>query len=47
MDGVLLAMIIISPIGCCIGIYQYFNNGNMPFIGTSNTDNLNKVAVEE
>jgi hypothetical protein len=46
MDGCTLAMFIISPIGCCIGMYQYFNNGNMPFLDISNIDNLNKVAVE-
>lgn len=46
MDGPILALIIVSPISFCIGVYQCFNHGRLPCIDTSNIDNLNKVAVE-
>ena len=47
MDGGILALIIVSPIACCIGLYQCFNHGRTPCIDTSNIDNLNKVAAEQ
>jgi len=47
MEGAILALIIVSPIASCIGLYQLFNHGHLPCINTSNIDNLNRVAVEE
>lgn len=42
MEGAILALIIVSPIACCICTYQLFNNGRLPCM-----DNLNKVAIEQ
>ena len=39
MEGAILACIIISPISCCIGLYQCFNHGQLPCIYTNNIDN--------
>ncbi len=47
MEGAILAMIIVSPIACCIGIYQIFNHGRLPCVNTTNIDTLNKVSAEE
>lgn len=47
MTGPILAVIIVSPMAFCIGMYQCFNHGQMPFIDLSNVDNLNRVVVEE
>lgn len=47
MGGPILAVIIVSPFACCIGLYQLFNHGQLPCIDTSNIDNLNKVYTEE
>jgi hypothetical protein len=47
MDGGILALIIVSPIASCIGLYQCFNYGRLPCINTSNIDNLNKVVAEQ
>ena len=46
MDGGILALIIVSPIASCIGLYQCFNYGRLPCVDASNIDNLHKVAVE-
>lgn len=47
MTGPILALIIVSPMACFIGMYQLFNHGRLPGIDASNIDNLNKVAIEE
>ena len=47
MEGAILALIIVSPISFCIGIYQCFNHGRLPCVDTSNVDNLNRVVPEE
>lgn len=47
MTGPILALIIVSPMAFCIGMYQCFNNGRLPCVDTSNIDNLNKIVVEE
>lgn len=47
MTGPILALIIVSPMACFIGMYQLFNHGRLPCIDTSNIDNLNKVAIEQ
>ena len=47
MTGPILAVIIVSPMAFCIGMYQCFNHGQMPFIDLSNVDNLNRVVIEE
>ena len=46
MTGPILALIIVSPIASCIGLYQCFNHGRLPCINTSTIDNLNRVAVD-
>ncbi len=45
MEGSILAMIIVSPIACCLGLYQAFNRG-LPCVHTEHIDNLNRVAIE-
>lgn len=47
MTGPILALIIVSPISFCIGMYQLFNHGRLPCVDTSNIDNLNRVVAEE
>jgi len=47
MDRVILALIIVSPISFCIGVYQCFNHGQLPFVDTSNVDNLNRVIASK
>ena len=47
MEGAILDMIIVSPVACCIGIYQLFNHGRLPCVNTTNIDTLNKVAIEQ
>jgi len=46
MEGTILAMIIVSPIACCIGIYRLFNHGELPCVDTSDVNNLNRVVPE-
>lgn len=46
MDGVVLLLLIVSPIVFIISVYGIFNNGGLPCIDTSNIDNLNRVVVD-
>lgn len=47
MTGPILALIIVSPMAFCVGMYQCFNHGRLPCLDTTNIDNLNKIVVEE
>lgn len=44
-EGPILAVIIIAPVSCIIGIYQCFNNGELPFINIENIDNHNRNQI--
>ena len=47
MTGPILALVIVTPIACCIGAYHVFNNERLPCINMDTIDNHNKVSPEK
>lgn len=45
MIGTLVVLIIVTPIGGFIVLYQFCNKGRMPCIDIDNLDNLNRATV--
>jgi hypothetical protein len=47
MQGALLALVIVSPFTLFIGLYQCFNNGQLPCVDTTNIDNHNRIVPQD
>jgi hypothetical protein len=45
MVETVIVLIVFTPIGMCIGIYEFFNRGHTPCINMNNVDNINRDAV--
>jgi hypothetical protein len=45
MVETIIVLLIFTPIGGFIGLYQFCNGGRMPCIDMDNIDNLNRATV--
>lgn len=45
MVEIAIVIIIFTPIGGLIGLYQFCNRGRLPCIDMENIDNLNRATV--